>query len=173
MLVANSQKIECTIDPGCQIITMAEAECHSLGLAYDSCIWLNMESANGNCDWSLGLTRNVPFHNSDNVLYLLSARLPILFSLVGHSTSIVEHNLLKSKNPLSIYSASILVEPSLASSIISDIPDPPLISIEPTTDQTSHLALKSHKQTTGKKYKLVVLKTKPIMGELPGKFCVI
>ena len=68
-LVCNSQKIECTVDPGCQIIAMAEAECHSLGLAYDPRIRLNMESANGTCDWSLGLARNVPFRIGDIALY--------------------------------------------------------------------------------------------------------
>jgi len=68
-LVSNSQKIECTVDPGCQIIAMAEAECHSLGLAYDPRIRLNMESANGTCDWSLGLARNVPFRIGDITLY--------------------------------------------------------------------------------------------------------
>lgn len=68
-LVASSQKIECTVDPGCQIIAMAEAECHSLGLPYDPRIRLNMESANGTCDWSLGLARNVPFKIADVTLY--------------------------------------------------------------------------------------------------------
>src|SRR6202789_3256533 len=68
-LVSNSQKIECTVDPGCQIIAMAEPECHSLGLAYDPRIRLNMESANGTCDWSLGLARNVPFRIGDITLY--------------------------------------------------------------------------------------------------------
>ena len=68
-LVANSQKIECTVDPGCQIIAMAQTECHSLGLAYDPRIRLNMESANGTFDWSLGLARNVPFLIGDITLY--------------------------------------------------------------------------------------------------------
>jgi hypothetical protein len=68
-LVANSQKIECTVDPGCQIIAMAETECHNLGLAYDPRIRLNMESANGTFDWSLGLARNVPFQIGDIALY--------------------------------------------------------------------------------------------------------
>ena len=85
----------------------------------------------------------------------------------------VKHNPLKSKNPLVIYSDSTLVEPSLTSSIISDILDPPLAATELTTDQTSHLTSKSHKQTTGKKYKPVALKTKLIIEELPGKFHII
>ena len=54
-LVNNSQKKECTVDPGCQVIAMSETTCHSLALAYDPEIRLNMESANGTFDWSLGL----------------------------------------------------------------------------------------------------------------------
>ena len=68
-LVSASRKIECTVDPGCQIIAMAEYECHSLGLPYDPKIRLNMESANGTFDWSLGLARNVPFKIGDITLY--------------------------------------------------------------------------------------------------------
>ena len=68
-LVDNSQRIECTIDPGCQIVAMAEAVCNSLGLPYDPDIKLNMESANGTFDWSLGLARNVPFVIGNITLY--------------------------------------------------------------------------------------------------------
>jgi hypothetical protein len=69
-LVDTSQKKECTVDPGCQVIAMSETTCHSLGLAYDPEIRLNMESANGTCDWSLGLARNVPFLIGTITLYL-------------------------------------------------------------------------------------------------------
>ena len=68
-LVASSQKIECTVDPGCQIIAMAESVCHLLGLAYDPRVHLNMESANGTFDWSLGLAHNVSFVIGDIMLY--------------------------------------------------------------------------------------------------------
>ena len=68
-LVDNSQKVECTVDPGCQIVAMAESVCHSLGLSYDPQICLNMESANGTFDWSLGLARNVSFVIGDITLY--------------------------------------------------------------------------------------------------------
>jgi hypothetical protein len=68
-VVCSTQKIECTVDPGCQIIAMSETECHSLSLAYDPHIHLNMESANGTYDWSLGLARNVSFQISDITLY--------------------------------------------------------------------------------------------------------
>lgn len=69
-LVDSSQKKECTVDPGCQVIAMSETTCHSLGLAYDPRIRLNMESANGSFDWSLGLARNIPFLIGTITLYL-------------------------------------------------------------------------------------------------------
>ena len=52
--------IEAVVDPGSQIIAMSEEVCHELGLAYDPSIRLNMESANGGIDQSLGLSQNVP-----------------------------------------------------------------------------------------------------------------
>jgi hypothetical protein len=69
-LVDNSQKKECILDPGCQIVAMSEETCHDLGLAYDPRIKLHMQSANGNLDWSLGLARNVPFLIGTITLYM-------------------------------------------------------------------------------------------------------
>jgi hypothetical protein len=69
-LVDTSQKKECTVDPGCQVVAMSEATCHGLSLVYDPRIRLNMESANGTFDWSLGLARNVPFLIGTITLYL-------------------------------------------------------------------------------------------------------
>ena len=69
-LVDNSQKKECTIDPGFQVIAMSETACHSLALAYDPEIRLNMESVNCTFDWSLGLAQNVPFLIGTITLYL-------------------------------------------------------------------------------------------------------
>lgn len=60
-IVDTRQKKECTVDPGCQVVAMSESTCHGLSLAYDPRIRLQMESANGTFDWSLGLARNVPF----------------------------------------------------------------------------------------------------------------
>ena len=68
-LVDSSQKVECTVDPGCQIVAMAESVCHSLRLSYDPQIRLNMKSANGTFNWSLGLARNVSFVIGDITLY--------------------------------------------------------------------------------------------------------
>src|SRR3984957_1890382 len=69
-LIDSSQKKECTVDPGCQVVAMSETTCHSLALPYDPRIRLNMESANGTFDWSLGLARNVPFLVGTVTLYL-------------------------------------------------------------------------------------------------------
>jgi Protein of unknown function (DUF4100)/Aspartyl protease len=69
-VIDNHQKHECILDPGCQIVAMSENICHGLGLTYDPSIILNMQSANGNIDKSLGLSRNVPFRIGPITLYL-------------------------------------------------------------------------------------------------------
>ena len=69
-IVDNARIQECILDPGCQIIAMADDVCHELGLAYDPTIKLHMQSANGTLDWSLGLARNVPFTIGSITLYM-------------------------------------------------------------------------------------------------------
>lgn len=69
-LVDNKELVECVIDPGSQIVSMSEAVCHTLGLAYDPTIRLNMQSANGEIDQSLGMAHNVPFQVGELTLYL-------------------------------------------------------------------------------------------------------
>ena len=68
--VNNRLDVECVYDSGSQIVSMSEAVCHALGLSYDPTIILNMQSANGTTDRSLGLARNVPFRIGDLVFYL-------------------------------------------------------------------------------------------------------
>jgi hypothetical protein len=70
MVVDNREKVEGIIDPGSQIIAMSEEVCHDIGLAYDPSIKLNMQSANGEVDQSLGLSRNVPCKINTITLYL-------------------------------------------------------------------------------------------------------
>ncbi|EED77223.1 predicted protein [Postia placenta Mad-698-R] len=60
-LIDNKEQIECIVDPGSQIVTMSEEVCLGLNLLFDPTIQLNMQSANGEVDRSLGLIRNVPF----------------------------------------------------------------------------------------------------------------
>ena len=49
---------------------MAEDVCFDLGLVYDPTIILNMQSANGEVDQSLGLAHNVPIQISNMTLYI-------------------------------------------------------------------------------------------------------
>ena len=69
-LVNNHLKVESIIDPGCQIIAMSEECCHALALPYDLTILVNVQSANGIVDPSLGLARNVPFLIGSLTLYM-------------------------------------------------------------------------------------------------------
>ena len=69
-VVDSTRRKECILDPGCQIVAMSEETCHELGLAYDPTVRLNMQSANGTTDWSLGLARNVPFTIGAITLYM-------------------------------------------------------------------------------------------------------
>jgi hypothetical protein len=68
--IDNKRQKECILDPGCQIVAMSETSCHELGLAYDPSIILNMVSANGNINQSLGLARNVAFQVGSITFYL-------------------------------------------------------------------------------------------------------
>jgi hypothetical protein len=69
-LVDHQRHVEAILDPGSQIIAMAEEVCFDLGLAYDPSVVLNMQSANGEVDQSLGLARNVPVQIGDITLYV-------------------------------------------------------------------------------------------------------
>jgi len=69
-VIDSTKRKECILDPGCQIVAMSEDTCHELSLVYDPMIRLNMQSANGNTDWSLGLARNVPFTIGSITLYM-------------------------------------------------------------------------------------------------------
>jgi hypothetical protein len=70
MVIDNKEEIEGIIDPGSQIIAMSKGICHDLGLIYDPTIKLNMQSANGEVNQSLGLARNVPCQIGNITLYL-------------------------------------------------------------------------------------------------------
>jgi hypothetical protein len=69
-LIDNQQDVESILDPGSQIIAMSEYLCTDLGLIYDPSIVLNMQSANGEVDQSLGLARNVPMTLGEITLYV-------------------------------------------------------------------------------------------------------
>src|SRR5229473_8431117 len=68
--VDHQQIVEAILDPGSQIIAMSEGVCMDLALIYDPTIVLNMQSANGKVNKSLGLARNVPLLIGDITLYV-------------------------------------------------------------------------------------------------------
>ena len=69
-LVAEQEYIEAILDPGCQIVTMLEEVCLALAIPYDPNVCLNMVSANGGVDQSLGLAKDVPFKIGKIMVYL-------------------------------------------------------------------------------------------------------
>src|ERR1700733_11854269 len=70
MLVNNMEYVKAIVDPGSQVIAMSEAVYHLLALSYDPRIRLNMQSANGNIDQSLGLMHNIPVQLGEITVYL-------------------------------------------------------------------------------------------------------
>jgi hypothetical protein len=70
LTIDNKGEIEGIVDPGSQIIAMSEDVCHNISLLYDPLIKLNMQSANGDIDQSLGLVQNVPCRIGTITLYL-------------------------------------------------------------------------------------------------------
>jgi hypothetical protein len=68
---------------------MSKAVSQRLSLSYDPSVTLHMQSANGNIDRSLGLSRNVPFRIDDLTFYLHQEK--PLGSRAYHST--IEHSI--------------------------------------------------------------------------------
>jgi hypothetical protein len=97
LVVNEREKVECIVDGGCQIIAMSEAVCHNLGLIYDPRIILQMESANGEIDPSLGLARNVPCQIGSVTLYLQIhvIREPAYDILLGRPFDVLTQSLVK------------------------------------------------------------------------------
>jgi hypothetical protein len=96
-LVDTTQKKECILDPGCQIIAMSEDTCFDLGLPFDPSIILNMESANGTINQSLGLARNVPFQIGHITFYLQVhvIRSPAYDILLGRPFDILTESIIR------------------------------------------------------------------------------
>ena len=70
MELAEKEKVECILDPGSMIVAMSDAVSHQLGIPYDPEIKLQMQSANGEFDSTLGLARDVPF-KFENITLLM------------------------------------------------------------------------------------------------------
>ena len=96
-LVDNTQKIECVLDPGCQIVAMSENISHRLGIGYDPDIILHMLSANGAIDRSLSLARNVPFTLNGLTFYMQVhvIRSPAYEILLGHPFDVLTQSVVR------------------------------------------------------------------------------
>ncbi|KAJ4463398.1 hypothetical protein C8R41DRAFT_722034, partial [Lentinula lateritia] len=60
----------CILDGGCSIVVMSDAACNAFGFAFDPEKRINLQSANRNTDWSLGLAKDVPFRFGDVIAFL-------------------------------------------------------------------------------------------------------
>ena len=70
LVIDGQEKVEAILDPGCQIVAMLKENCNVFALPYNPSIQLNMVSANGGVNQSLGLACNIPFLVSNITLYL-------------------------------------------------------------------------------------------------------
>lgn len=98
MLVDNQETIKSIVDPGSQIIAMSEDVAHQLGLIYDPTIRLNLQSANGEIDQSLGLARNVPCNIGGTITLYLQIhviREPAYDILLGRPFDVLTESVVK------------------------------------------------------------------------------
>jgi hypothetical protein len=95
--VNNQESVEAILDAGCEIVAMSEAVCHDLGIIYDPRIKINMESANGELDPSLGLARNVACQIGEITLYLQFhiIRSPAYDILLGRPFDVLTESMIK------------------------------------------------------------------------------
>jgi hypothetical protein len=158
MVVDNREEVEGIIDLGSQIIAMSEAVCYDIGLAYDPSIKLNMQSANGEVDQSLGLARNVPCKINSITLYLQIhiIRSPAYDILLGQPFDVLTKSTVK--NFPNEDQTTTIVDPNTKHSItIPMLPQTPprrrrhgcvrghlSISLLPTSSPTLHLFICIH-----------------------------
>jgi hypothetical protein len=97
ILIDNQEYIEAVVVPGSQIIAMSKAICHTLGLQYDPCIRLNMQSANRELNLSLGLSHNVPTRIGHMTMYVQIhvIRAPTYDILLGRPFDVLTASIVK------------------------------------------------------------------------------
>ncbi|KIY42864.1 hypothetical protein FISHEDRAFT_54612, partial [Fistulina hepatica ATCC 64428] len=69
-LVNSVEEVESVLDGGCQIVAMSKNCASNLGIAWNPDKCVNLQSANGVEDKTLGLARDVPFQFYDMTIYL-------------------------------------------------------------------------------------------------------
>ncbi|KAG6867067.1 hypothetical protein C0993_007105 [Termitomyces sp. T159_Od127] len=95
MTINHCTEVEAVVDSGSQIISMAAEVTSDLGLIYDPSIVLNMQSANGTVNRSLGLAKNVPCTIGDVMFYLQIhiIRSPAYDLLLGRSFDVLAQSI--------------------------------------------------------------------------------
>ncbi|KAJ6556475.1 hypothetical protein B0H19DRAFT_913874, partial [Mycena capillaripes] len=68
--INDKKDIESILDMGSQIVSMVERVARELQLKWSEDIRIAMQSANGQCEMTLGLARNVPFKFKGLIVYL-------------------------------------------------------------------------------------------------------
>jgi hypothetical protein len=68
--IQGSNPIESVVDPSSSIIVMSKKVCHMLGSIYDTLVIIDLQSANGGINHSLGLACNIPCEISRIMLYV-------------------------------------------------------------------------------------------------------
>ncbi|KAK7472124.1 hypothetical protein VKT23_000245 [Stygiomarasmius scandens] len=63
-------QVECVLDGGSQIVSIATEVASALGLVWDPSVVIHMQSANGQLQPTKGLARNVPFRFGELIVYL-------------------------------------------------------------------------------------------------------
>ncbi|KAG6874353.1 hypothetical protein C0992_007850 [Termitomyces sp. T32_za158] len=95
LTVDNKSEVEAIVDSGSQIISMSADVANKLGIIYDPAIHLNMQSANGTINRSLGLVKNVECTIGDLTFYLQIHILqsPTYDILLGRPFNVLARNL--------------------------------------------------------------------------------
>ncbi|KAG6873575.1 hypothetical protein C0992_008551 [Termitomyces sp. T32_za158] len=97
LTVDNKSEVEAIVDSGLQIISMSANVANKLGIIYDPAIHLNMQSANGTIDRSLGLAKNVECTIGNLTFYLQIhiLRSPTYDILLGHPFDVLARSVVK------------------------------------------------------------------------------
>ncbi|KAG6881746.1 hypothetical protein C0992_000293 [Termitomyces sp. T32_za158] len=97
LTVDNKSEVEAIVDSRSQIISMSADVANELGIIYDPAIHLNMQSANGTVDRSLGLAKNVECTIGDLTFYLQIhiLRSPAYDILLGRPFDVLARSVVK------------------------------------------------------------------------------
>ncbi|KAJ3816851.1 hypothetical protein F5880DRAFT_1706246 [Lentinula raphanica] len=68
--IIGERSAHCILDSGCSLVVASLAACNAFGFAFDTAKKINLQSANGNTNWSIGLAKDVPFRFGEVIAFL-------------------------------------------------------------------------------------------------------